>query len=46
MAEKINLRSHRKHIKRVNYSKFDLGNDSPLFLLAGPCIIEDLSICK
>ena len=46
MAEKINLRSHRKHIKRINYSKFDLGNDSPLFLLAGPCIVEDLSICK
>lgn len=41
-----NSRTHRMGIKKINCGSFTIGNDSPLTLIAGPCIIEDLSICK
>ena len=41
-----NLRTHRIGIKKIQCNSFTIGNDSPLFLIAGPCLVEDISICK
>ncbi len=40
-----NGRTHRTTIKKINCESFTIGNDSPLTLIAGPCIVEDLTTC-
>lgn len=46
MDKENNLRSHRRNIRKVNCDNFSIGNGSPLVLFAGPCVVEDISICK
>jgi len=38
-------RSHRTQIKKVDMNGVLLGGEESLFLIAGPCIVEDISIC-
>ncbi|MFH1995812.1 MAG: 3-deoxy-8-phosphooctulonate synthase [Candidatus Omnitrophota bacterium] len=38
-------RTHRNAIHRIKLSDFTVGGDSPLFLIAGPCVVEDLAVC-
>ena len=46
MDKEISFRKHRKDIHKIKCAGRDLGSDSPLFLIAGPCGIEESSICK
>lgn len=40
------MRTHRRHIQEINLNDFKIGGTNPLTLIAGPCIIEDISICE
>jgi 2-dehydro-3-deoxyphosphooctonate aldolase (KDO 8-P synthase) len=41
----VNPRKHRSSINTYAVEHFNVGGTNPLFLIAGPCIIEDLEIC-
>ena len=39
------IRKHRSNIKSFKISDFEVGSGNPLFFIAGPCVVEDISIC-
>ena len=39
-------RIHRENIDEIKIKDFSIGGLNPLTLIAGPCIVEDISICK
>ncbi len=38
-------RAHRQSIRPFRVSDFMIGGNNPLFLIAGPCIVENFGIC-
>lgn len=40
------MRTHRKNIQEIKIANFKIGGTNPLTLIAGPCIVEELSICE
>lgn len=41
----IPIRTHRKDIHSIQIRDFKLGGGAPLFLIAGPCLVEDVGLC-
>ena len=45
MASQMSKRNHRSLINMQRVADFQIGGTQPMFLIAGPCVIEDVGIC-